>query len=62
VDFLKREKCHFMQRDVTSSGMAEMELLAISGAVDPPVVVWEGHVVRGYDENALRGLISRETS
>ena len=59
---LRAERCHFLIRDVTHSGMAEMELSAISGKVETPVVVWEGHLVHGYDPDALRALFNRETS
>ena len=62
IQFLRSERCHYITRDVTESGMAEMELQAIHGTVEPPVVVWEGHTVHGYDESALRALIARESS
>ena len=50
LDFLRRERCQFLIRDVTESGMAEMELQAIFERIATPVVVWEGHTVHGYDE------------
>ena len=59
---LRAERCHFITRDVTQSGMAEMELTAIFGKVATPVVVWEGHTVHGYDEDALRRLFDRQSS
>ena len=62
LELLRAERCHFITRDVTQSGMAEMELTAIYGKVETPVVVWEGHTVHGYDPEALRALFNRQTS
>ena len=61
LDFLRANRCSFLTRDITESGMAEMELQAIHGKLETPVVVWEGHTVKGYDETALRALIARES-
>jgi glutaredoxin len=62
LQLLRSERCHFITRDVTQSGMAEMELTAIFGRVATPVVVWEGHTVHGYDEEALHSLFERQSS
>jgi arsenate reductase-like glutaredoxin family protein len=62
IEFLRANRCSYIKRDVTESGMAEMELQAIHGTLETPVVVWEGHTVAGYDEGALRALIERESS
>ena len=62
LELLRAERCHFITRDVTESGMAEMELSVIFGKVTTPVVVWEGHTVHGFDQTALRNLFDRQSS
>jgi glutaredoxin len=62
MEHLRKSKCQFMTRDITESGMAEMELDTVFGNTQVPVVVWEGHTVRGFDPDALDQLISRDSS
>lgn len=62
IEHLRKSKCQFMTRDITESGMAEMELDTVFGNTEVPVLVWEGHTVRGFDPAALDELISRDAS
>lgn len=60
--FIQAEGVDYIERNVSQDELARMEFEALYGSAPTPVVVWEGHEVKGFDEAALRKLLDRSAS
>jgi len=56
VDFLKKNKVEFTEKDVDESANAQ-ECMEKSGQGGIPVTIVDGAIVVGFDENRLKELL-----